>query len=149
MKVKATIKRVIAFYKDQSIDIRIRMMFFLEYASFIACLVGTIFMILLKQPVESMYSNIILFVMSFISLYLSHAKKKYELSTAIMIIGCANVALPWMYFTAGGNDSGMLIWLVFGVAVTCLMTKGKIRVWMILFTFIEDMVFICIGHFCS
>lgn len=145
--MKSSFKNIIAYLNDQSIDIRIRMMFFLEYATLIACLIGSICMILLNQPVSTMFSNIILFIMSFISLYFSHAKKQYDLATIFLVIGCANIALPWMYFTAGGNNSGMPIWMLFSVVVTCLMTTGKIRIVMSSFTIIEDMVCIVLGQF--
>lgn len=147
MKLKFIFKHVYMYLNDQSVDIRLRMMYFLEYASLIACLVGTIFMILLNQPAAAMIPNIILFVMSFISLYLSHIKKKYELSTLFLIVGCANIAVPWMFFTAGGNDSGMQIWFLFSVAITCMMSNGKIRILMASITTIEDLACICIGHF--
>lgn len=147
MDLKTFLKHVFVYMNDQSVDIRIRMMYFLEYASFVACLVGTVCMVLLKQPLESMVPNLILFIMSFISLYLSHVKKKYELATLLMILGCANLAVPWMFFTAGGNDSGMQIWMLFSVAVTCLMSKGKMRALMASLTIIEDLACICIGQF--
>lgn len=141
------IKRIISYLRDQSIDIRIRMMYFLEYASLIACVIGTVFMLLLHQSVESMIPNIILFVMSFIGLYLAHVKKQYDLSTLVMIIGCANIAVPWMFFVAGGNQSGMHVWLIFSVVVTCMMSRGGIRILMATITIIEDLACICIGHF--
>lgn len=147
MNLKKVFKNVLKYLNDQSVDIRIRMLYFLEYASFLACLFGTIFMIFLKQPVQTMFPNIILFVMSFISLYFSHAKKKYDLSALVLIIGCANIALPWMFFSAGGNNSGMIIWLIFGVVVICLLTNGKTRILMSVITIIEDLACICIGQF--
>lgn len=147
MKQESIIKRVVTYLNDQSVDIRIRMMFFLEYASLFACSVGTVCMVLLKQPVKTMIPNIILFVISFVSIYLSHIKKKYDLSTLLMIIGCANIALPWMFFSAGGNHSGMHSWFLFSVAVTCMMSVGKIRILMVAITILEDLVCICIGQF--
>ncbi|MCQ2515508.1 MAG: GGDEF domain-containing protein [Saccharofermentans sp.] len=139
-------KHMIGYFNDQSIDIRIRMMYFLEYTSFIACFIGTICMILLKQTIASMVPNFILFVMSFISLYISHVKKNYELSTTIMIIGCANLAVPWMYFTAGGINSGMIIWFIFSVVVACLMSNGRMRVLMVILTVVEDMLCMIVEH---
>lgn len=147
MKFKQTIKHIFTYLNDQSVDFRIRMMFFLEYASFFACLIGTIFMICLNQPIESMFPNIVLFVTSFISLYISHKMKKYDLAAGLMIIGCANIAVPWMFFSAGGNDSGMLLWFIFSVAVTCLMAGKKVRFLIAGFTIIEYLACIVIGHY--
>lgn len=147
MNLKFVFKHMLEYFNDQSVDIRIRMLYFLEYVSFIACFVGTICMILLNQSLVSMIPNIILFVMSFVSLYFSHIKKKYDLSALIMIIGCANIAVPWMFFSAGGNDSGMHIWLIFSVVVTCMMARGKMRVLIAAVTIIEDLACLCIGQF--
>lgn len=146
MKVKFIFKHMFEYISDQSIDIRIRMMYFLQYAALLACLLGTTFMILLKQPFAAMIPNHILFVMSFLSLYLSHSKKKYDLATIFLIIGSANIALPWMFFAAGGNESGMHAWMIFGVVVTCMMTNGKIRFLMTSITILEDIACICIGY---
>lgn len=146
MKLKFAMNHMLKYFNDQSVEIRIRMMYFLEYASVLACFIGTIFMILLKQPIVTMFPNIILFVMAFISLYFSHIKKKYELSTLILIVGCANIAVPWMFFSAGGNNSGMHIWLIFSVVVTCMMANGKMRIFLTAFTIIEDLVCMYIGN---
>lgn len=147
MKLKFVLKHMFSYMSEQSVDIRIRMMYFIQYASLLACFVGTVFMLLLKQPVEAMYPNIILFVMSFLSLYFSHMKKKYDLSIIILIFGCANIAVPWMFFSAGGNASGMHVWLMFSVVVTCMLASGKTRIIMGGFTILEDLVCICVGHF--
>lgn len=147
MKKKDIIKNAIVFLNDQSVDIRIRMMYFLEIAVFIACLIGTGLMLLLKQPVSSMFPNIMLFVLSFIGLYFSVIKRHYETSMFIMVFGCANIAVPWMFFAAGGNDSGMPMWLIFTVIVFCMMSKGKTRILMAAITIIEDMACICLGEY--
>ena len=146
MGTKFAIKEIIKYLNDQSVDIRIRMMYFLEYASLIACFIGTIFMILLHQPVESMVPNMVLFVMSFFSIYISHSKKKYDLSTLIMVIGCANIAVPWMFFSAGGNYSGMPLWMMFSVIVACMMLNGSIRFVMVALTILEDLACIVVGY---
>lgn len=147
MNKKSFLKNAVLYLQDQSVDIRIRMTFFLEYASLLVCLIGTVGMILLNQPVTSMIPNIVLFIISFIGLYLSHAKKNYELSTFVIILGCANIALPWMFFTAGGNESGMILWFIFSIVVTCLMSNSKYRILMAVITTVEDLVCICIGHY--
>lgn len=147
MKKKNIFKHIVTYLNDQSIDIRIRMLYFLEYASLVVCLIGTIFMVLLKQPVFAMIPNFILFAMSFLGLYFSRVKRKYNLSALTIILGCANIALPWMFFSAGGNESGMQIWFLFGVVITCMMANGKIRIFMTVFTIIEDLACIFIGHF--
>lgn len=147
MGIKFLVKHLFIYLKDQSVDIRIRMLYFLEYASLLVCLIGTIFMILLHQPIASMIPNFILFVMSFLGLYLSHVRKKYDLSALIIIIGCANIALPWMFFSAGGSDSGMPVWFLFSIIVTCMMSNGKIRVLMAALTTAEDLACICVGHY--
>lgn len=146
MKEKNIVKRVIDYLGDQSINIRIRMMFFLEYAVLLACSTGTICMILLKQPVSSLLPNVMLFTLSFIGLYLSRVKKNYDLSMMVMVFGCANIAVPWMFFSAGGNHSGMQIWLLFSVIVTCMMSSGKSRIFMVIVTILEDLGCICIGE---
>lgn len=147
MEKKSVIKSALIYLKDQSVDIRVRMMFFLEYASLGAGLIGTACMSLLHQTLESMIPNFILLFISFLALFISHVKKNHSLSALIMIIGCANMALPWMFFAAGGNNSGMHIWFLFGVVVTCMLSDGKTRITMTSLTIAEDLACICIGNF--
>ncbi len=146
MRDKNVFNRIIAYLGDQSIEIRIRMMYFLEYAAFVACLIGTIFMVLLKQPIVALIPNVFLFLISLAGLYFSVVKKKYDISALIMIIGCANTAVPWMFFVAGGNNSGMHMWFIFSVVVTCMLATGKMRIFMATITIIEDVACICIGQ---
>jgi len=143
---ESVLKRIFAYLSDQTIDIRIRMMYFLEYASFGVCLIGTTCMILLKQSFVSMIPNGVLFIISLVSLYFSNVKKKYTISTLFMIIGCANIAVPWMFFSAGGNESGMHMWFLFSVVVTCMMATGRVRILMAVITIVEDTACICIDQ---
>lgn len=135
------------YLNNQDVEIRVRLMFFLEYAVIVASALGTACMIILNQPIISMIPNFILFFMTFFGLYLSKVKKNYDLATFILILGCANIAVPWMFFSAGGNESGMHIWFLFSVVVTCMMSKGRIRLFMSIITIIEDLICICIGQF--
>lgn len=147
MSPKFLFKHLYMFLRDSKIDIRIRMIYFLEYATLVACVLGAFFMMIMKQSFFSMIPNFILLVMSVLAIYLCHAKKKYDLSAFIMILGCANISLPWMYFSAGGSNSGMPIWFVFGLVVTCMMSDRRIRSVMAAVTIVEDLICIAVGHF--
>lgn len=147
MKRKNRVKNWIGFLKNQSIDIRVRMIYFLEVAVLIACLIGTACTILLRQPVSSMFPNIMLFILSFVGLYFSIVKRHYDVSMFVMVFGCANIAVPWMFFAAGGNASGMQLWLMFSLIVTVMMSMGKMRIFMVAVTLVEDLACICLGQY--
>ena len=147
MNIRTRVKHAIEYLNDQSVDIRIRMMYFLEYAALAVCFIGSVFMILLKQPMSTMFPNIFLFINSFIGIYLSKYKKKYDLALCFLMFASANVTLPWMFFVAGGNNSGMQIWFIFGVLVMCMLSRGRQRILFVFFTIIEDVACICIGEF--
>lgn len=145
MRLVNKIKEGIKYVGNQEIDIQIRMLFLLEYTVLIACIIGTITMIAFVDSFVVLIPNFALLFFSALGLYFTHVKKKYELAANLIIIGCAYIALPVMYFTAGGNDSGMPIWFVFGVVFSCLMAKGKSRVVMSLISILISATCLWLG----
>lgn len=128
MKIVNALKRGLNYLKNQNIELRIRMLFFLEYAAFFACIIGTIAMIYFVTSPIVLVPNFILVFICMIGIYLSQYKKKYNLAAVFIVGGCAYIALPFMFFTAGGNKSGMPIWFLFGVIFTCMMLDGILRI---------------------
>jgi len=127
MSATEVLKQGIHYLKNQDVDIRIRMLLFMEYATLVASVIGTVVM--------SFYSSFIILVPNFIlilfclaGIYVSRVKKAYDWAVRLIIIGCAYISLPIMFVTAGGNLSGMPIWFVFGIAFSCMMSKGKERI---------------------
>lgn len=118
----------IDFLKNQNIDIRIRMLFLLEYAVLFAGIIGTFVMVIFATSIMVLIPNFVLIFICIIGIYLSHYQKKYDLSSITIVCGCAFIALPYMFFTAGGNRSGMPIWFLFGVIFISLMLRGKSRI---------------------
>ena len=147
MKLIQLIKKGIRNLNNQEIELRIRMLFFLEYAALVACIVGTIAMIAFAaNSFEVLIPNIIIFIICVIGLYLSHYKKQYDLAAFIIVCICDYLAFPYMFFTAGGNRSGMPMWLLFGIIFTCMMMKGKLRIVMPIVSIIVAAVCMLIGN---
>lgn len=138
-KAREALGRGIAFLKDEQVEIRIRMLVLLQVSVLVAFFIGTTSMVILRQPLTAMLPNFLLLGLTLAGLYFSR-RKNYTLASVLMIIGCADITLPVMYFMAGGSNSGMPIWLVFGVVVACMMSKGKTRIVMVLLTLVEDIV---------
>ena len=139
MKLKGLIKRGIEYLRNTDVDLRIRLLFILQYTTLLAVLIGSVAMLSFATSPSMLIPNFVLFIVSLFGLYLSHIKKMYELTANIIIIVCAYVAIPTMYFTAGGYMSGMPIWCLFTVVFVCLMSKkGPARVIHPLLTIIID-----------
>lgn len=119
------IKKGIKFLQDQEIDIRLRLLFLMEYATLLACLIEIFFVSFIATNPIVLIPNIIMTVTCCVGIYLSQVRKKYDLAVNVIIIGCAYLTLPFMFFTAGGIMSGMPLWFVFGVIFSCMMSKGK------------------------
>lgn len=145
-RARACLSRGIAFLKDEQVEIRIRMLVILQFSVLGAFVIGTTSMVLLRQPLSAMVPNFLLFGLTLLGLYFSR-KKNYTLASILMIIGCADITLPVMYFMAGGSNSGMPIWLVFGVVVACMMSTGKARLVMVLLTLTEDIIIMLVGFY--
>lgn len=140
------IKKGIKYLRNQEIDIRMRMFLFLEYAALFAGIIGTIVMLAFATAPIVMVPNFVLIFVCLIGLYFSHLKK-YEFSAAIIVCGCAYIALPFMFFTSGGNHSGMPLWFLFGVIFICLMLKGRLRVVMSCIGITISMACMLIGYY--
>lgn len=124
------LKQGLNYLRNQEIDIRIRMLFLLEYATVVACLIGSIPILFYTSSFVVLIPNIALMIFGLLGIYFSHVRKKYDSAVNLIIIGCAYVTLPIMFFTAGGNHSGMPLWFMFGVIFSCMMARGKARIYM-------------------
>lgn len=145
-KVKASLRRGLAFLGDEQMPIQIRMLVLLQVSALAAVVIGTASMAILHQPLKAMLPNFLLLVLVVAGLYFSW-KKNYSLASILIIVGCADIALPVMYFMAGGSNSGMPIWLVFGMVVASMMSTGKARPLIVLLTLMEDIVIMLLGWY--
>ena len=146
-KTKDYLKRGLAFLKDEGVEIRVRLLVLLQISVLAAISLGTISMVILQQPVKAMLPNFPLLGLMLLGLYFSW-KRNYNMASILLIIGCADITLPLMYFMAGGSNSGMPIWLVFGVVVSCMMSAGKTRLIMVTVTLVEDIALMLLGWYC-
>ncbi len=122
------LKRGIKYLQNPEIDIRLRLLFLMEYAILAACLIEGFLVVFLVSDLFVLIPNIIMTVTCLIGIYLSQVMKKYDLAVNVIIIGCAYITLPFMFFTAGGIMSGMPLWFAFGVIFSCMMSKGKAKI---------------------
>lgn len=89
-------------------------------------MIGTIAMLAFAASPLVLLPNLVLFFFCLGGLFLTH-KKMYDLASVLIVSGCAYLALPFMFFTSGGNRSGMPIWFLFGIIFICMMLRGKLR----------------------
>lgn len=141
------IKKAIAFIKNTEIDIRIRLLYLVEYAALCATLIGTITMLFFTTTIVMLIPNLVLLIFCITGLFLSHYKEKYELAMNQFIVGCAYISLPFMFFTAGGNKSGMIIWFLFGTIFSCVITKGKGRIVMPAIMILISSICMLVGYY--
>ena len=110
---------------DDNIDIRIRLLSILTIGVAIGTLGGTIMTLLISQ--QNVWTNIMIFLISLICLWLGNYKKKHNLAAIILVTVSCWFLLPSMYFDQGGIHSGMPVWYVFGIVVGWLMITGWSR----------------------
>lgn len=141
------LKKAIKYLQNQEIELRVRMLFFLEYVVLFATIVGTIVMAVFSKGIFVLIPNFIMFFFSLTGLYLSHVKKKYDAAAILIVIGGDYFALPYMFFTSGGNKSGMPIWFIFGLVFTCMMMRGKLKILMSTIGIIISSVCMLLGQY--
>ena len=148
MKIKGVFNKAVEYLRDSEIDIRIRMLFLLQYAVLAAAITGTVAMLTFDTSQIMLIPNYLLLAISILGLYLSHFKKKYELTANLIIISCAYVVLPFMFFSSGGNKSGMPLWFTFAVVFGVLMAKnGAARIFLPTLTVVINAACMLVGYY--
>lgn len=59
-------------------------------------------------------------------LWIANVKKKPQIAALTIVLAANMIIFPIMYFTSGGMNSGMPIWLVLGMIFSWLILKGPI-----------------------
>ncbi len=136
-----------AYIRDDQVELRVRLIYVTELTLIFASMVGAIGMTFMKQEYMTIAPNLLLLIVALISLYLTAIKQQYTISAIILIVGCADVIIPAMFFVAGGNESGMPLIFMFCIVVSCLLCKGKIRVLMVSISLLEDIACMMIGQY--
>lgn len=146
-KGKEQLRKAVAFFKNEQVEIRIRLLVLLQISVLAAFTLGTISMMILRQPWKAMLPNFLLLGLMLLGLYFSE-KQNYNMASILLILGGADIMMPIMYFMAGGANSGMPIWLVFGVVIACMMSVGKVRIIMVTVTLAEYIAMMLLGWYC-
>ena len=146
-KARSYLSRGIAFLKDDQVEIRVRLLVLLQVSVLVAIAIGTASMVILRQPLKAILLNFLLLGLMLLGLYFSW-KHNFNMASTLIIIGCADITLPIMYFMAGGSNSGMPIWLLFGVVIACMMSAGRVRLIVVTVTLVEDIAIMLLGWYC-
>lgn len=136
-----------AYIRDDQVELRVRLVYVTELALIFASVIGALGMTFMKQAYMTIAPNLLLLIVALVSLYLTAIKQQYTISAIILIVGCADIIIPAMFFVAGGNESGMPLIFMFCIMVSCLLCKGKLRVLMVSISLIEDITCMMIGQY--
>lgn len=139
-------KKVYNWIMDINVELRIRLLYVLIAAVLIANVVSVVTMIVMGQSFAVWCSNVVMLLLMIFSAYCAFVLKKYNLAAIFMAVSCDFLAIPVMFFTSGGYNSGMPIWMVFGAIVTCLICSGGERGIIALLTILVDICCIIIAH---
>lgn len=135
------------YIRDDQVELRVRLVYVTELTLIVASIVGAFGMTCMKQAYMTIAPNLLLLIVATVSLYLTAIKQQYTVSSIILIVGCADIIIPAMFFVAGGNESGMPLIFMFCIVVSCLLCKGKLRVFMVSISLVEDIACMMIGQY--
>lgn len=76
-------------------------------------------------------------------------RRKIQLFCALIVAPVNLIVFPFMFLWAegGGIESGMPVWLTFGILLVCIMTKGIYFKVLLALTVITDVVIVIYGYF--
>ena len=124
-KDMAIIKTLLNKMFREELDIHHRLLNLVLSAALIGGVASLLATVALGDFLTVIIVLLLLFVVS-LSLYLSVFRNQTK-AAAILITSVANMVIfPWMYFSAGGQYSGMPIWFVLGLIFTWLILEGTV-----------------------
>ncbi len=117
-------QRIIGNMYDEKVAIRYRILNLLIMVGGLFSVVACIFTVLENVGIPAVIACIGTSFVSFFCLVLSAKFKKYELAASLLMMVLNLVMFPLLFFTCGGLDSGMLLWLVMGFILVFLALRG-------------------------
>ncbi len=119
------IKKLIKYMFREELIIQYRLLNLILLAAFMGGSVSLVVSIILKLNVISIVTIALLIVVVFVALVIANKTNNPRLASIITIF-CANMIIfPIMYFTSGGMNSGMPVWVVLGMIFSWLILTGK------------------------
>ncbi len=123
--MKNWLKQFISTFFGAGLDFRVRLFNVLAMGGTVISLAMALVGIAVETGLGNIIANFISAVLSFWLLCYSQRTGKYQLCYTITIVAIFLLLFPFMFFTAGGYNSGMPSFFVFAVAFTILMLEGK------------------------
>lgn len=90
---------------------------------------------------SSVTMALVIFVVGF-TLWMANKKNKPQKAAVILVVAANMIIFPIMYFTSGGMNSGMPIWLVLGLIFSWLLLTEKAC--LVMYVLNVVVVFICV-----
>lgn len=121
------LKKLIRELFGDGLEIQHKLLNLILLAAFLGGIVSLIVSIAIGSDMEAANLTIgLLVAMVGLGLWIANKKHKPQVA-ALMVVVSANMFLfPIMYFSSGGMDSGMPVWLVLGMIFSWLILKGRL-----------------------
>jgi signal transduction histidine kinase len=97
----------------------------------LAALISTICRIIEQVPPFAVLTTMLMMVVIAVGLGVANHYRLYSIIIPLALFFLVNVQFPLVYFTNGGMDSGMAAYFPMGMVLLFLLTRGKIRFFLI------------------
>lgn len=144
--IPVLLRKIKQYWRNDSIELSEKLLNFLLVGITISIFILGCLSWLFKQSAVSIIANYVAFGLSCGIAYISLVCKKHNLA-AILLISVFNfIIMPVLFFTAGGNNSGLPLWFVMWIYLAGLMTDGVTRVILVVLSLIVDITCMVLGY---
>lgn len=141
-KEESKLKKMIGLMFPEELEIQYKLLNLILSAAFVGGILSLLLSIGLGLDYVAITMIVMIIALVGFSLWLANIKKKPRMAALLIVIGANLIIFPIMYFTCGGINSGMPVWLVLGMIFSWLILTG--RTCFIMYTLNALMVVGCI-----
>ena len=118
------------YFFDEKYDLQHRLLNVLILVGMVGGLISFVTSIILGFSLGSIVFTFLILFLCTLGLILANTFKHAQLTVVILSLFVNNVIMPLLYITSGGLNSGMPLWITFGLVFTLLLLEGA-KCWII------------------
>jgi signal transduction histidine kinase/ActR/RegA family two-component response regulator len=130
------IKDALKFLIREELEIQHRLMNIILSVGTVALLVCIVFDFLVGTGARTFWILLLLMVSFLLALYLANVRNKPDAASIILGVAANYILMPMLYFTEGGKESAMPMWLMVAALFIWLIVRG----WPCLLIYIGDVI---------
>lgn len=146
--IKKSLKKILAYMNDSSIDLKDRLFMLFSIASILALLAAVICGLIMHEPPSATLSTLAGALIFALYVAYSYIKGRIERARLVIAVLLIFVFLPVMFFTNGGVYGGAPVWLLLGCLYVVMTLDAKAQLVMSILNVAVIIICWIVGYMC-